>query len=225
LLPHSGADITLFKSDEQLNNNKQLLFVGRLVEKKAPHLLIQTFSKVLEKHPSANLTMIGDGPLLNICKDLVQALKLQDSVNLVGFKKHKEIVSYMRKSFIYVQHSVVAHDGDSEGTPVSILEAGASGLPVVATHHAGISDAIIHGQTGYLVNERDIENMAKFIVLLLDDYELAKKIGRKAKIHIEENFSQSETINRVGSIINWVNDDSCKKPNLYPSWNHLPGIK
>lgn len=219
----SGADISLFDNNKIYSKKKNLLFVGRLVPKKAPHLLIEAFSKVIRKHPDAKLTMIGDGYLYGVCVDLIQGLKLQKSVEIIGFKNHETIKKYMEMSNVYVQHSVVAIDGDSEGTPVSILEAGASGIPVVSTKHAGITDAVIHGNTGFLVEERDVDSMAQYISILLDDNELQKKMGENAKTHIKTNYSQNNTIHRVANVISWAIDDRVKKikPSIYPKWNHL----
>lgn len=70
---------------------------------------------------------------------------------------------------------------DSEGTPVAILEACASGLPVVATRHAGIKDVILHGETGFLIEEGDVHGVAEYMVQLLEDPELAERLGRSGR--------------------------------------------
>jgi glycosyltransferase involved in cell wall biosynthesis len=107
----------------------------------------------------------------------------------------------MRKVRCLVQHSVRASNGDCEGTPVAVLEAGASGLPVVATHHGGIPDVIVEGKTGFLVAERDIEEMARAMLRLAADPLLAANMGLWARSHIETNFSQARSLDRLWKII------------------------
>src|SRR4030095_662225 len=100
-----------------------------------------------------------------------------------------------------VQHSVVAPSGDCEGTPVSILEAGATGLPVVSTRHAGIPDVVIEGDTGFLVDEGDVAGMARHMIQIARNPRLADTMGRAARKHIEQNFSKDQRIKNLWSII------------------------
>jgi glycosyltransferase involved in cell wall biosynthesis len=107
----------------------------------------------------------------------------------------------MQQSRVFVQHSLVPKSGDSEGTPVGIIEAGASGLPVVSTRHAGITDVVIHGKTGFLVDEGDIDGMAKYMYRILSDTELAIKMGKRARQHISDNFNMDVSIANLRAIL------------------------
>jgi glycosyltransferase involved in cell wall biosynthesis len=118
---------------------------GRFVEKKGPALTIQAFSRVHAQFPEAKLFMAGDGPLLEYCKKLVSSLSLDNNVFFPGVLKQEMIAGFMEKSIAFVQHSIVASSGDSEGTPVAIIEASAASLPVISTYHAGIPDVIQDG--------------------------------------------------------------------------------
>lgn len=217
----SGADIEAFSINKELAKEKRLLFVGRFVEKKAPQLTLLAYSRIKEKHPDSRLVMIGDGPLLGACKDLAEALDLKEQVEFLGSQSHEDVQRQMQKARVYVQHSVVASNGDSEGTPVAIMEAGASGVPVVATRHAGIPDAVIHGKTGYLVDERDVKSMAKYMDELLADYDTASQMGNNARDHIMKNFSQKDSIRRLAKILQWATDKRETKPTLFPDWSHI----
>ena len=84
----------------------------------------------------------------------------------------------MARARVFVQHSVVAEDGDHEGLPLAILEAGAHGLPVVATRHAGIPDAVREETDGFLVDEGDVQAMAVAMYRLAQDAALAARMGR-----------------------------------------------
>lgn len=182
--------------------SKQIAAVGRFVDKKAPHLTILAFHKVLFIVPDAALVMAGDGPLLNACKDLVTALKIENSVHFIGRitpEQHRELLG---QSVLFVQHSKVAANGDSEGTPVAILEASAAGLPIVSTFHAGIPKVVLNEQTGFLVAENDTEAMAGKIIQLLENIELAKEFGNKGRQYVKENFTLEKHINVISKCIN-----------------------
>jgi glycosyltransferase involved in cell wall biosynthesis len=170
-------------------SKKQIIAIGRFVEKKSPDLLIIAFSKVLQIHPDTLLIFGGDGPLLNTCKQLAHELNISEHVVFLGIISPKVYQQYLSESQVFAQHSITASDGDMEGTPVAILEASAAGLPIVSTLHAGIPDVIINGQTGYLVAEKDIESMANKIITLLSDKSLITTMGAEGKRRIHENFS------------------------------------
>jgi glycosyltransferase involved in cell wall biosynthesis len=181
--------------------SKQLLSVGRFVDKKAPHLTILAFKKVLEFNPDAVLVMAGDGPLLSVCKDLVSALKIDNAVKFVGRITPSEHQVLLQESIAFVQHSRVAEDGDSEGTPVAILEASAAGLPIVSTHHAGIPNTVIDNMTGFLVPENDVDAMAEKMMKILENKELAKEMGARGKSFISEHFTLKQHISMLSKHI------------------------
>ena len=167
----------------------QFIFIGRFVDKKAPHLLLLAFKKVYEKHQESCLIMAGDGLLLDSCKTLAKALNIESAVAFVGRISPQQFKIYLSESLAYVQHSIEAIDGDMEGTPVSILEASAAGLPIISTTHAGIPDVIVHNTTGLLSTEFDTETMTKSMLWVLENKEEAIKMGLSGKKHIKENFS------------------------------------
>ncbi|MFM8421765.1 MAG: glycosyltransferase, partial [Verrucomicrobiota bacterium] len=91
-------------------------------------------------------------------------------------------------------------NGDMEGTPVAIIEAQSAGLPVVSTRHSGILDIVVHNETGFLVDEGDVAAMAEHMCTLLDDPELAKRMGAAGKKRIREHFTMEhhiQTINKA----------------------------
>ena len=175
-------------------SSKKILAIGRFVEKKAPHLTILAFWKVLNEVPDAQLIFAGDGPLLNFCIDLVKALNIKQHVSFVGKINQEEHMHYLSECRLFVQHSKIAADGDSEGTPVAIVEASSAGLAVVSTMHAGIPDVIVNNETGYLVREGDVDTMSQSIIKLLKDSSLAKKMGEAGKKNIKANFTLDKHI-------------------------------
>lgn len=196
-----GIDLEKFSGGDPSGAPAVFVAVGRFVDKKAPHLTIQAFHKVWQKHPEAKLIMIGEGELWEACKQLSSSLGLNGSVEFLGKRSSEQVADAMKGARAFVQHSLRPSSGDSEGTPVGILEAGASGLPVVSTRHAGIKDAVVDGETGFLVDERDVEGMSKGMLRLCDDPALAGKLGRAAKERIRTHYSMDKSIGNLWRII------------------------
>ncbi|MDB4028789.1 glycosyltransferase, partial [Flavobacteriaceae bacterium] len=142
-----------------------------------------------------------DGELFDVSKNLVKSLGLENNIILLGGLERKEIVKHLQSAFLFVQHSLVASNGDSEGTPVGIIEAMAAGLPVVSTRHAGIPDVVIENETGFLVDEGDINTMVKAIIKLAENRKLLSEFGTNGKVFIEKNFTLEKHINILNDII------------------------
>lgn len=183
---------------------QQFLAIGRFVDKKAPYYLILSFIKVLESFPNARLIIAGEGELLNTCKNLAKLFKVENRINFPGVVEPVVFQKYLRESLAFVQHSVTAENGDSEGTPVSILEASAAGLPVLATNHAGIPDIVIEGKTGLLVAEHDVTGMTENMISLLENPQFAKELGENGKEHIKSNYTLSRHIDVLNGLIEKV---------------------
>ena len=196
-----GVDCNAFQVSDAGSAPPTMLAVGRLVEKKAPHLTILAFADVHRGHPDARLRIIGDGPLMGPCQDLVEALRLRDAVTFLGEQDAGVIAAEMRHARCFVQHSVEAQNGDSEGTPLAILEAGASGLPVVSTRHAGIVDVVIEHETGFLVPELDIQGMARAMRRLVAEPGIAGRMGRAARYRIKSRYTVQRHIDHLWAII------------------------
>jgi colanic acid/amylovoran biosynthesis glycosyltransferase len=183
--------------------SKIFLAVGRFVDKKAPYLTILAFKEVLKEVPDTTLVMVGDGVLMNTCKNIAKGYNLENAISFVGILDRHQIQAYMSSALAFVQHSKVTDKGDSEGTPVAILEAQAAGLPVISTFHAGIPDIVIDGETGYLVEEGDILGMAQAMIKLLKNRELVKTMGAKAKERIKNHFTMQLYTNKLKEALSY----------------------
>jgi colanic acid/amylovoran biosynthesis glycosyltransferase len=202
LVPY-GIDISLFKPEANVVRERNILAVGRFTAKKGPLHTIRAFHQVQQSYPDAKLTMVGKkSGLFFECEKLVAELGMKESVVFTGVLGQDEIADLMRSSLAYVQHSITAPNGDMEGTPLSILEAGASGLPIVSTLHGGIKEAVIHGETGFLVEEKNEADMAKYIMQLFENPDRAKEMGLKGRQHIEANYQNKEQIKRLYQLLN-----------------------
>jgi glycosyltransferase involved in cell wall biosynthesis len=196
-----GVNTSAFHGARPADSAPAFLSVGRFVEKKGPHLTILAFAKVLAKHPAARLRMIGDGPLLGACADLVADLGISHAVTLLGMQEHQRVAEEMRAARCFVQHSVRAIDGDCEGTPVSVLEASASGLPVVSTRHCGINEAVLDGKTGWLVDERDTTAMAERMLWMLASPDEAAAMGIAGQLHMREHYELADRIATLAQVL------------------------
>jgi colanic acid/amylovoran biosynthesis glycosyltransferase len=179
----------------------RILAVGRLVEKKGPEQTLRAFAKLRTRMPQAHLDLIGDGPLRKRCLHLIEELGLADSVTFHGRLAPDSVAALFAHASIYAQHSVEAANGDCEGTPVSVLEAMASGLPVAATRHSGIGEVVLDGETGFLCAEHDVDGMAEAMAKLLADPARAEAMGLAGRRRVEENFTHAHVRRRVLTIL------------------------
>lgn len=196
-----GVDVDLFDGAEPAMSDATFVAAGRFVDKKAPYLTVLAFRTVVSRFSKAKLIYFGDGPLLNACRQLAKTLGIEEHIEFRGPRSNAEIAETLRASRAFVQHSIRAADGDSEGTPLVILEAGAAGLPVVATRHTGIKDVVIEGETGFLVNEGDVETMADHMTHLAQSPSVAGAMGHRARMHVASNFSLEKGIGRLWGIL------------------------
>lgn len=166
------------------------LAVGRMVTKKAPILVLAAFRQAAVECPDLRLDLIGDGELYPAVRQFVEAYRMSDRVTLHGAQSHDRVRALMQEADIFVQHSITDPDsGDEEGLPVAILEAMSFGLPVLSTRHAGIPEAVIEGVTGMLVEEGDVDGMARALVAMGKDRDKRVAFGEAGWSQARERFS------------------------------------
>jgi colanic acid/amylovoran biosynthesis glycosyltransferase len=185
---YHGVDVKKFSPDPKILRKPAVLFVGRLTEKKGCEYLIEAIAQVQEQIPDIELILIGDGPLKTNLEGL--AAKKLKRFQFLGVQTSSVVKDWMNCASILVAPSVTAAQGDSEGLPNVVLEAQAMGLPVVSTTHAGIPEAVIHGETGFLAPERDAQALAKFSLYLLQDLGLWNRFSLKGQQHMYHNFNR-----------------------------------
>jgi colanic acid/amylovoran biosynthesis glycosyltransferase len=196
-----GIDTGFFAGANPSESSMSCIFIGRFTAKKAPDKIVLAFNEVLKQLPDAKLIMIGNGELLEETKNLAKNLNIFSSIDFIDFKPQSEIKRLLQNARFYVQHSVRAKNGDAEGTPNTILEASATGLPIVSTRHAGIKQAVVHEKTGYLVNEGDYMEMAFYMVKLFKNKDLAHQMGKAAREHISLNYFLKTQIDKLKNIL------------------------
>ncbi len=162
-----------------------LLAVGRLTPKKGLDVALRAFAQL----PGAPLLrIIGDGPERLRLRALAADLRVADRVAFPGALPRAAVILEMLNAHLFLQPSRTAPDGDHEGVPNTLKEAQATGLPVVATRHAGIPECVDDGRSGFLVAENNPDELAKRLIRLLNAPELWAPLGRHGRRIIEERY-------------------------------------
>lgn len=187
-----GADVKKFKpiynkkakqlkNRLNLDNKKILLTVGRISERKGQDFVIKTLSKIKDDYPDLVYLIVGKGPKINEFKRLAKKLNVQDKVIFSGFVKDKDLPLYYQMSDIFILPSRNTNDGNVEGFGIVISEANLMKLPVLATTGSGIVDAVVDGETGYLIPQDDVVMLSKKIKMLIENRNLRITIGEQAR--------------------------------------------
>ena len=161
----------------------------RLIEKKGLKTSLQAFAQFALAHPKATFTIAGEGPQLEELRALSQRLGLGGKVFFRGFLPQTELGALFQDAHLFLHPSQLGGDGDQEGIPNSMLEAMASGLPVVATRHGGIAEAIEHGVSGLLVAERDAEALAQAMLHLAANPGVYAEMSAAAARRVASEFA------------------------------------
>ena len=165
-----------------------ILFVGRLVAKKGPEILIEAASMLRAQGVAFRLELIGEGPLRAALQERIQALHLDDVVSLRGIMVREEVREGMKRAACFALPCRVSADGDRDGIPNSLAEAMAAGLAVVSTRLPSIEELVEDGRTGLLVPPEDPARLAEALAVLLRDPVARRRLGQRAREAVLEGF-------------------------------------
>ena len=157
-------------------------------------ITLKAFADFRRKYPNAELVLAGEGPLEGHLKEAAQRLGIAQAVCFPGFLGQRELAAAYRSAHLFLHPSQTTKAGDQEGVPNSMLEAMASGLPVVATRHGGIPEAVDSGQDGLLVPERDSRALAAALFEIADNAGIYQTFSRNAAVSVREKFEQARSI-------------------------------
>ncbi|HEY2573617.1 MAG TPA: glycosyltransferase [Verrucomicrobiaceae bacterium] len=177
----------------------RILQCCRLIAKKGVDVTLCAFAEVLPSHPKSELVIVGEGPLREELQKLAAQLGIASRARFTGFLDQKALQGEMRGVDMFVHPSRTTIDGNREGVPNAMLEAMAGGVPVVATRHGGIPEAVTDGISGLLVPENDVAALAAAMRRLLDDGELAQKLGAGGRHSVEQKFDRAANIRLLES--------------------------
>jgi glycosyltransferase involved in cell wall biosynthesis len=189
-----GIPVDFFKFNSRIPVRNKILLkeevkflqISNFVEKKGHKYTILAFQKFLKHYPNAKLILAGDGFLRESMQNLCQNLGINKYVQFVGLVNEKGVRDLFQEADVFLHHSVTSEEGDKEGIPTVIMEAMATGLPVISTYHSGIPELITNNINGFLVNERDVESYTNALIKLKN---CSESIGEKARKKVVEDFN------------------------------------
>ncbi|MBL9155213.1 MAG: glycosyltransferase [Verrucomicrobiales bacterium] len=167
---------------------------GRLIEKKGYDTTLRAFARFREVHPQARLVILGEGPLLESLRRLANDLDINRFVTFAGFVEQGRVRSEYGWAHAFLHPSRTAGDGNREGVPNAILEAMATGLPILSTSHGGIPEAVEDGVEGFLADENDWEAFAVAMHDLAASEKTWKSMAAAARAKIEAKFERSQQV-------------------------------
>jgi glycosyltransferase involved in cell wall biosynthesis len=208
VVSHIGVDPAKFKPGGRpiVERARSVLFIGRLVEKKGCEYLIRAFAQVQPKIPDASLTIVGDGNLRGELQEL--ALQLGVRAYFRGAISSVEVIRELEAARAFCLPSVRAANGDAEGFGIAILEAEASGVPVVTSASGGATEGLEDGVTGFAFEERDVGTLANRLTTLLTDDAVATSMALAGRRFILDKFD----LNRCTEGLELIYDNSTLAP-------------
>jgi colanic acid/amylovoran biosynthesis glycosyltransferase len=201
---YGGVDLDQFhyQAPNIESSSQNILSMGRLVEKKGHHILMQAFHKIRNKYPNATLTIIGGGEMEEQLRSLASQLDLGDSFRLLNHLPKAKVREQMAKADLFVAASLEASNGDVEGIPNVLKEAMATGIPVISTYHAGIPELITNDKEGVLVQENNVHALAGALEWMLENKALWPYYSANARAKIEQAFDLNKQLLQQASYYN-----------------------
>jgi len=193
---HCGIDSELYKYDpsETCYEKPTILYLGRIKKYKSIQDLIRAFKIAKEKVPQAQLMIVGSGDYLEQLKSLANDLGLTDDVEFPGFVTSEDKVTRMRKAHVAVLPSL------KEGWGLTNIESNSVGTPVIAANVPGLKDSVKHGETGFLFEHGNINQLSEQLVQMLTDKPLREKL-KKGALEWAANFSWDKAARKFEKII------------------------
>lgn len=179
-----GVDCARFaftRRERRVGEPLRLVTVAKLVERKGIAHAIRAVAALEAAGQQVEYTIVGDGPLSGVLLQLARELGVAERVRIIGSLSHGAVAAILARSHVMVAPSTTASDGDVEGIPIAIIEAMASGVPVVSTEHSGIPELISDDATGYLVPEGDVDALAARLEMLARDYMSTWRVASAAR--------------------------------------------
>lgn len=185
-----GIDCEQFskKKTDKVSRNIRIGYIKHLVPKYGPDYLLKAMAIVLDHFPDTELVIVGHGTMEDDLKMLAGSLGITGNVKFTGYLQSEEIPSILESIDIFIMPSLM----DAFG--VAAIEAQAMEVPVVASNVGGVSEAVIDGKTGFLVEPKNVQQLATAVIKLIKDPELRKNMGKEGRRFVLENYNLEENV-------------------------------
>jgi colanic acid/amylovoran biosynthesis glycosyltransferase len=198
---HCGVDIERYPRRELADRNRNLaLCVASLSPKKGHMHLIDALVPLAERRPGIVVELVGDGPERDRILRRARELGVIEHVRVLGARSSDGVRARLAEAGVFVLPSIRLASGRMEGIPVALMEAMASGVPVVATSLSGIPELVVDGVTGLLVEPGDPRALATAMAAALEDDALAAGLTLRARELVERSFNLTREAQRLGDL-------------------------
>lgn len=193
-----GIDLSLFNFRPPSPSGPiKFIMIGRFTPKKGHLYALQAFNEVIKEGKKASLTLVGDGELEKELKAFVQENDLGTLVKFTGILSPEEVSQKLTDSDVLLAPSIVTQNLDRESGLIVVKEASAVGLPSIGTWHGGIHEIIGHEKTGFLVPERNVPELTKRMVQLIENPSLIREMGTAARKKMEEEYDLFDQVKKL----------------------------
>ena len=189
------------RRQRERSNSLNLLISGSFREKKGIPYALRAIALCCKRGMKIKVDLVGDGELRPDIKTIIRENRMNAFVTMHGYISHPRLVEKYYSNHVFVSPSITASDGDCEGgAPVSIIEAQATGMPVISSWHCDIPEVVKHGETGLLAKEKDIESLAEHIAFFYHNPEKIIAFGSRARNHVEMKYSVEKMRKRLKEV-------------------------
>lgn len=188
---HCGIDLGSYSCRPVSERAARLLYAGRLASEKGLPVLFQALTELAAQGRAWQLTVLGDGPERARLEQMARELGLAERVRFEGYVSQAGVADHLREADVFVLPSL------AEGVPVSLMEAMASGVPVVATRVGGVAELVEDGESGLLVPPSDAPALQAALLRYLDDAALRRRIARAGRLLVEQRFSLETEVDKL----------------------------
>jgi len=210
-----GVDLAKYNFTEReaaTRPHVRVLTVARLVEAKGVEYALRAIARVIARHQEIHYQIVGDGPLRERLQGLAGELEIADHVSFLGGQSQGRISRLYEEADIFVLPSIIGTDGWQEGQGLVLMEAQATGLPIISTNTGGIPESIRDGETGFLVPERDVDSLAERLCFLIEHRHLRIQMGRAGRAHVEQNYDLNKLNDELVRLYQMVIAQDAKHP-------------
>ncbi|HEY6111627.1 MAG TPA: glycosyltransferase family 4 protein [Chthoniobacterales bacterium] len=211
---YNGVDLKQFERAHFSGGPPLLVAIGRLIEKKGFGDLVRACRALKEQGTPFRCEIIGEGPLAEALSHEIEQLGLGRDVKLLGAKPQREIGQHLAEAILFVLSSVQDPSGGMDNLPTVIMEAMATGLPVVSTPIGGIPEMVVENETGLLVGPGDSDALAAALKTLIVDPALARRLGEAGRKRARDLFSIEKNVQDLLRLIEQVAKDQIRNPKL-----------